>query len=153
MGRSAAALADDLARFFRGEPVSATRARVLYTAAKFVRRRRAASVLIVVCVIALCVGLTSLVVGIERAQRAEHETRAALERVTVELDRADSIASCLLEDVIDALNPSVTGKPVPRADDLLGLSGELARAILGLARDRGGSAPPSRGGSAVAPAA
>ncbi len=123
---SAGALAEDLERYLAGRPVSATRPSVAYTAGKFVARHRAASVLIGLSMIAMVAGVASLVVGLDRAQRASQETRVALDRVTAERDRADAISTFLLSDVIGTLNPSITGQPTPRTEDLLATMSSLA---------------------------
>ena len=125
---SAAALAEDLERYLRNEPILATRASLLYTARKFVARRRATAAVLAVSAIAFVGGLSSLVVGTGQARAAERDVREALSRVTIERDRADSLNSFLLGDVIQALNPSATGAPVPRGDELLATMSELGEA-------------------------
>lgn len=116
---SASALADDIERYLRGQPVLATRPSALYTARKFVARRRAVSAFLAAGAVALLAGVAMLALGITRAQAAEMEVRAALSSVTEERDRADAINAFLLGDVIDAMNPDITGKPMPRTDELL----------------------------------
>jgi len=122
---SAASLADDVGRYLRGEPVLATKPSVLYTASKFVARRRTASALIGVALLAIVSGLATLSIGIERARSAERDVRSALDRVSVERDRADAINAFLLGDVIDSLNPDVTGQPIPPTNALLARMSDL----------------------------
>ncbi len=122
---SSAALADDIERFMRGEPVLATRPSTIYTVRKFVTRRRGVSAILAASALAIVGGGSSLLVGIDRARTAQLGTLAALAEATAERDRADSINNFLLVDVIESMNPNLTGTPIPRSDDLLAMMSEM----------------------------
>ena len=123
---TAASLADDVERFLRGEPVLATKPSMLYSARKFVARRRVTSALLAAAVVAIVSGIAALSIGLERSHAAEQNVRVALAEASAERDRTDAINSFLLGDVIDTLNPALTGEPLPGTDELLVRMSELA---------------------------
>lgn len=97
---SAAAMADDLERFLRGEPVLAAGPSPAYRFRKFVARHKVASVLTVVTVLALVIGLGAAFLGLSRALDAER--RAARDNA-----RSAFVSEFLLSDVISAIDPDV----------------------------------------------
>lgn len=116
---SAAALADDLQRYLDGKPVLAARPGLWYTARKFVARRPDAAAALAVAALSLILGVAALAVGLNRATQSEAAARHALADAQAQRDRADAVADFLLADMIGAVNPSRTGKPVPTTTDLL----------------------------------
>src|SRR5262249_38467900 len=90
---SVAALADDLRRYLKHEPISARPDTIAYWAAKFVRRHRVG--------VAVATGLILLLAAFSVVQALE------LRRITRERDRADHIAA-FLSDMFSAADPSNT---------------------------------------------
>ncbi|NCT66983.1 MAG: protein kinase [Rhodanobacteraceae bacterium] len=101
---SVAALADDLQRFRRGEPVSATGDTPAYRLRMFLRRHR-------VGVAATAAVLLSLALGLGLALRSAHERGQA--------ERATESALALLEDVFLGADPYEAKGGDTRATDLL----------------------------------
>ena len=73
---TALALADDLQRYLRQEPVTARPPTLQYQFSKFVRRHRVQVVAASVAILALVVGAIAAGVGMVRATRAEATARA-----------------------------------------------------------------------------
>lgn len=80
--RSAAALADDLERFTRGEPVSAVPLTGLETAWRWARRRPQVAALLAVSVVSLVAGVVGISWQWRKAEKARRGEGAALARVT-----------------------------------------------------------------------
>ncbi|MEO1512102.1 MAG: tetratricopeptide repeat protein, partial [Planctomycetota bacterium] len=103
---SAAALADDLDRFIRGEAVLASGPSPVYVARKFVSRHVAASVLALVAVLALMAGLGAAVLGLGEALRQREEARENGARAAL-------VGETLLRTIAESADPDVRGKPSP----------------------------------------
>lgn len=73
---SPSALAEDLGRYFRSEPVFARPSGAIYVLAKFSRRHRLAVAVGCVLTLALLSALAGLAVGLDRARRAERIAQA-----------------------------------------------------------------------------
>ncbi|MDC8015192.1 serine/threonine-protein kinase [Tahibacter soli] len=101
---SVGALADDLARWRRGEPVSATDGTLGYRLRRFLRRHRVAVGAGAAIVLSLAAGLGLALREAERLRRAERATESAL---------------ALLEDVFFGADPYRAKGVDTRASDLL----------------------------------
>jgi non-specific serine/threonine protein kinase/serine/threonine-protein kinase len=103
---SAAALADDIDRFFAGRPVLAHPPGGLYVAGMFFRRHRAATILGTLLAIALIAGLVSTSLGLARARRARARADAAYETARGAVDdlfaRVDREAVLAAPDLVPA---------------------------------------------------
>ncbi len=73
---SASALADDLRRFLRNEPVSAGPPSAAYRVRKFIRRHRVGTVATALISVALIAGMVGVVTGLLRVRRAAEQTVA-----------------------------------------------------------------------------
>ncbi|MEO1367261.1 MAG: serine/threonine-protein kinase, partial [Acidobacteriota bacterium] len=71
---SPAALKDEIHRYLTDQPILAGPPTLRYRAGKFLRRNRAAVLAAATLLVALCVGVAGLTVGLVRAQRAEATT-------------------------------------------------------------------------------
>jgi len=105
----AAALADDLARYLDGRPVRATPPHPLYLLRRFVMRRRAASAAILLAIASLIAGTAAALFGLSRANESRLAAEYARDEAQRERDRAEAMTDFLLGDLIDALNPDLTG--------------------------------------------
>ncbi len=121
---SAAALADDLERVLRAEPVLARPPSIAYRARKFVQRNRAVTVAGTVIVLLLAVGLVAALVARDRAldlkNRAEHAEGVSGERaqaLALELE-ANREMLALQSSWLRAEALDVTGRDVRLADVL-----------------------------------
>ncbi|MHC4991050.1 MAG: serine/threonine-protein kinase [Planctomycetota bacterium] len=76
---TAAALANDIVRFLRAEPVVARPPSTAYLVAKFVRRHRVTVVAAAVVAVALVVGLVGTTIGLWQASRQRDVARSALD--------------------------------------------------------------------------
>ena len=101
---SVSALADDLRRHLRGEPVHAMGDRLGYRLGKFVRRHRLAVGAAAAIVLSLALGFTATLRENARSHRAEAQTETTL---------------ALLEDVFLGANPYAARAGDTRASDLL----------------------------------
>ncbi len=101
---SVSALADDLRRHLRGEPVQAMGDRFGYRLGKFVRRHRLAVGAAAAIVLSLALGLGATLRENARSRRAEAQTETTL---------------ALLEDVFLGANPYAARAGDTRASDLL----------------------------------
>ncbi len=106
---STAAVADDLDRYLRNEPVVATKPTSAYRLQKFVRRHAIASVLGCVALVALFLGGAGLIVGLQQALEERDRTQAAREEADREARRAAFVNRFLLEDMLRAVDPDVSG--------------------------------------------
>jgi eukaryotic-like serine/threonine-protein kinase len=106
---SAAALADDLERYLDGRPVLASPPSALYLTRKFIARHKMTSAAIMLAVLSLIGGAGAAMYGRARA----HESRLAAESAFVEAEsqriRAEAVTDFLLGNLLDALNPDLTG--------------------------------------------
>jgi eukaryotic-like serine/threonine-protein kinase len=91
---SAAALAADLARFLRREPIRARPASPVERAWKWARRRPAVAALAVVTVLAVCLGVAAVMISLKR--RAEH-LAADLKHIRETEEARDQVRNLLLE--------------------------------------------------------
>jgi len=98
---SAAALADDLDRYLRGEPVLAAPPSVAYRVRKLVLRHRLASTLALLAVLALTIGAVVAIAGWREALVA----RRAADR---EAARAEFVRRFFLMDMLAAASPAAT---------------------------------------------
>jgi len=125
---SVTALADDLRRFLRHEPIGARPDTLRYRAAKFVRRNGLAVALSVVALLALAAGLVGTVTqarrATEQAARAQREARRATEERDFALQQltrsrdVNEFTAFLLGEAVPA------GKPVTMRE-LLGSAEKL----------------------------
>ncbi len=95
---SAAALAEDLQRFLRGEPVRATPPRRLYLIRKFVGRH---PVGVSGAAAAMVIVLVALVVAIQGQREAEAARRRAVDAA----ERAERVSEFILRDMVAATDP------------------------------------------------
>ena len=120
---TANALALDIGRYLRDEPVLARPPSARYRAAKFVRRNRGAVTAATFSVIAILVGATAAGVGFVRARAAE--------RVAERQSRAARVTSDFLADIFRVSDPAVARGGSITARELLDrgadrISAELA---------------------------
>ncbi|MDX1646766.1 MAG: serine/threonine-protein kinase, partial [Longimicrobiales bacterium] len=105
------ALAEDLGRFLRREPVAARPPSRLYRARRFVQRNRAAVLAAVLVIVSLVAGATLATAGMLRARRAE-------ERAEAQARTAEAAVDFLVELFRDASPYESTSGPLS-AEDLL----------------------------------
>jgi len=103
---SAAALADDLDRYLRGEPVRAAGPGTLYRCRKFVGRHRLATALSGLAVVSLVVGTTLAVIGRKHALDALLVATEAEAAASRQAARAEFVSRFLLEETLIASDPS-----------------------------------------------
>ena len=101
---SVAALADDLRRFLRDEPVGAAPPSLGYRAAKLVRRHRLAAAVLAVAVLAVLAGLVGATVGLLRARRVEAAARAARAEAVTALATSEE-ATDFMVSLFEASDP------------------------------------------------
>ena len=111
---SVTALADDIARYLKHEPISARPDTVAYRASKFVRRNRTAVTLAALVVVATVAGIVGTVFQARRASTQRDFAFRQLERTAA----ANDLNSFLLSDA------APSGKPFT-VDDLLERSRQL----------------------------
>lgn len=104
---SAAALADDLDRYLRGEPVVAVAPSTAYKARKFVRRHKLAVSLCALAGVSLIAGTMLALVGQRRAEDALDIAEDALAVADAEAARARFVSEFLLDDALIAIDPDV----------------------------------------------
>jgi len=114
---AASALADDLRRFLRDEPVSAHPPGAVYRVGKFVRRNRAAVAVATIAIVALATSIVSTVRSRDRALESE---RVAL----TEASRAEA-ANDFLVELLGSADPTEDGRDV-RVADMLDRASTLA---------------------------
>jgi non-specific serine/threonine protein kinase/serine/threonine-protein kinase len=93
---SAAALAEDLRRHLRHEPVLAGPPSARYRAGKFVRRHRAAVTAAALIAIALLLGTVGTAIGLVQARRAATEARHAEAEARHEAEVAERVSAFLV---------------------------------------------------------
>jgi serine/threonine-protein kinase len=112
---SVTALADDLRRYLRNEPISARPDTLAYRAAKFVRRNRTAVALATLAVVATAAGVVGTVIQTRtaRAQRdfALHQLARA--------ERLNDLNDLLLTDVAPAGKPLTPNELVEREEHIV----------------------------------
>jgi serine/threonine-protein kinase len=130
------ALADDLRRYLRQQPVSARADTLRYRASKFVRRHRLPVALAALAGVALIAGVAGTFIEARRAtahavlaeaqrQRADREARAAAEQrdfALQQLSRADAVNDLdtfLLSDAVPAGTPLTVGQLLARAEEIV----------------------------------
>ncbi len=101
---SAAALADDVERYLRDEPVLAGPPSTIYRVGKFVRRRRALVAGAAAVLAALVIGIVSTTTQAVRARRAEREARRAEQEAKSQAQIAKSV-NAFLTDMLAEANP------------------------------------------------
>ena len=106
---SAAAMAEDLHRYLDGRPVLATPPGMIYLTRKFIARRKITSAALVLAVISLVGGTAAAFYGLARANESRLQTEEALRETKIERDRSDMLAEFLLGNMLDALNPNLSG--------------------------------------------
>ncbi|HEY1251791.1 MAG TPA: protein kinase, partial [Thermoanaerobaculia bacterium] len=126
---SVTALADDLRRFLRHEPIGARPDTLRYRAAKFVRRNALAVALSAVAVLALAAGLAGTVTqarrATEQAARAQREARRATDErdfALQELTRSRDVnefTAFLLGEAVPAGKPVTMHELLGRAERLV----------------------------------
>lgn len=95
---SAAAMAEDLEHYLRGDPVRAVPPTRLYLARKFVSRHR---VTVALAAGALVLTLASLAVAVDGRRSALRQRNFAIAQAA----RAEAVTQFLLGDMLDAMNP------------------------------------------------
>ncbi len=88
---SAGALAEDVSRFLRSEPVSARAPQLTYRASRFLRRHRVAAAVATVLLTALVAGGSLALIGLVRARKAEAIARSEAARSVLEADALRAI--------------------------------------------------------------
>ncbi len=127
---SVTALADDLRRFLRDEPISARPDTLRYRAAKFVRRNALAVALSAAALIALAAGLVGTITQARRAtaqaaraqreaHRATEERDFALQQLTRSRD-VNEFTAFLLGEAVPAGKPITMHELLGRAERLVG---------------------------------
>lgn len=104
---SAAALADDVERHLRDEPVTAAPATRRYRLGKLIRRHRRAAVATAVSALALLAGATASTIGMLMAVQARDVARSAEADARYEALRSERMLDFLLDDMITAAEPAV----------------------------------------------
>lgn len=102
---SAAALAEDIERYFDGRPLSAGPDRIGYRMAKFVRRHRAGVVTAVLALVAVIAAASWLALERARAVRAEHSAR-------IQAHTADQVTGFLVGLFEDADPQNTRGRDI-----------------------------------------
>jgi len=97
--QSAAALADDIRRFLRNEPISARPPSTMYQVRKFARRHRALVGAAVVVVLALTAGLIAASVGFANAARERDAAQVALAK--------QKRAAAMLKEMLSGVDPDI----------------------------------------------
>jgi tetratricopeptide (TPR) repeat protein/tRNA A-37 threonylcarbamoyl transferase component Bud32 len=100
---SAEAVAEDLERWLRGEPIAARRTGILRRAAKWVRRRPALAALVGVSVLAV---LSLLVGGLWYSAKL----KVALDESRRSQAKAEAISRFLLQDILDQASPDFNSR-------------------------------------------
>lgn len=116
---SAAALAEDLERYLRGEPVLAAPPSATYRIRKFVGRHRVVTALAAAAVLSLVAGTTVAIIGMQRAIRQQEITSR-------QMARAEFVADFFLRDMIDAADPDIARGEEVKVRALLGVAHERA---------------------------
>jgi non-specific serine/threonine protein kinase/serine/threonine-protein kinase len=109
---SAAALADDIDRYLRQEPVAAGPPAFSYRFGKFLRRNRVTAVAAAVAALALITGATAATVGYFRANRAEAQARAAAETARAEAVASDRVSQFLADLFEESAPEKARGRQV-----------------------------------------
>mgnify|MGYP001196744131 CR=1 FL=1 len=104
---SAAAMADDLERYLRGEPVRAVPPSRAYLLSRFVRRNRWTVSLGVAAMLSLVIGLAAAIVGFRQAVEEREEARSARREADRQTHRAEFVTSFLLDDMLGSADPAV----------------------------------------------
>lgn len=115
---SAAALADDLERYLKNEPVVARPPSTAYLAAKFVRRHRAAVTAAAVVLLTVALGVGGIAIALNRAV----EEAAAAQRARKESDAV----TAFLTQMIQSVDPDEAGRDVTVREVLDRSSKDLA---------------------------
>jgi len=126
---SAAALAEDVLRHLRHEPITARPPSGIYQLGRFARRNRVLVGGVAAVFVALVVGIVSTRVQALRAARAEGDARVALERSRADARRAH-IAAQFLQSVLEQADPAMTVGDDPSMRDVLELAAHRAGAEL-----------------------
>jgi len=109
------ALADDLRRYLRHEPISARPDTFVYRAKKFVRRNRTAVALATVAVCAAAAGITGIVI---QTQRAKQQRDLALREASRAIAVSD-MDNFLLADAAPGGKPFTVNELLGRADHIV----------------------------------
>jgi eukaryotic-like serine/threonine-protein kinase len=112
---SVSALADDLQRYLRNEPISARPDTLAYRTAKFVRRNRTAVVLATLAVVAAVAGLVGTLVQARTARVERDFALRQLARAQATLD----FNEFLLSDAAPSGKPFTVNELLGRAEDIL----------------------------------
>jgi non-specific serine/threonine protein kinase/serine/threonine-protein kinase len=107
---SASALAEDLERHLRNEPVTAGPPSAGYRARKFVRRHRTGVAFVAVVLIAIVAGLAGTTYGMVRAKRAER--KAELEAATLRETQDFMLEMFEINDPSESRGRAVTAKEI-----------------------------------------
>ncbi len=119
---SISALAQDLSRFLRYEPVVARPPTIGYRLRKFVRRNRAAATAAAIGLVAVLGGATAAVVGMVTAQRAEAVATREAETATQ--------VSAFMAEIFAAADPNMTRGATITAQEILDAGAERIRTEL-----------------------
>lgn len=129
---SPAALADDLQRHLKGEPVVAAPPSTAYRVRKFVRRNKGGVLAASLVACALVLGIIGTSVGLananEQRERAEEQAKLARAAEDREKDRADELelVANFQSEQLDAVDPPTMGTQI-RADLLASIRGAALR--------------------------
>ncbi len=112
---SVTAMADDLRRYLRHEPISARPDTIAYRAAKFVRRNRTVVALTALAFVATVAGVTGTVLQARRARRQRDFAFRQLSRA----EAINDLNSLLLSDVAPAGKPFTVDELLGRAEHIV----------------------------------
>lgn len=147
---TAGALAEDIRRHLRDQPIEARPASTVYRIRKFVKRYRLAVGSVVIVFLALVIGMAVALKGLREAkfeqaaaeaarqvaEKARTREQQARRRVEAERTKAESasrryrVIYSLFDDQLSSLDPEATGPPIDYVRDMLDRLAEEARGPL-----------------------
>ena len=127
---SALAMAQDLRRFLDGLPVQATAPSRVYLVRKFVGRHRAVAGIVAAAAVAVAGGVVALGYGAREARLGQIEAETALGVAKEERERAESMATFLLGNMLSAIDPDLyQGEDRALKDTLRSTAGEATMSL------------------------
>jgi serine/threonine protein kinase/tetratricopeptide (TPR) repeat protein len=103
---SAAALAEDIRRFLRDEPIIARRPTTVYQLRKFARRHKALVVGVAAVVTVLALGVVGTSIGLYRAVSAERRARREADNAIVQAEKAETVTQ-FLQRMLASVDPAI----------------------------------------------